>query len=110
MKPFPLIVAFAAGFVLATVIGLAVVMPASRQAWQVNVDSDVHRPLEGALQYIEQAAAAEDCEETAARLRLLNKRFAEYRAGGPTPADWWADVVAATRPAHYPAGPGARGQ
>lgn len=99
MKPPPFIVGFAVGFMLAAIIGLAVVLPASREAWQANVDSDVHRPLEGALQHVEQAAAEEGCEKSATQLRLLNKRFAEYRAGGPTPANWWTDVVAATRPA-----------
>lgn len=99
MKRLPVILSFAGGFAAATVIGLGLVLPASRQAWQVNTDSDVHRPLEGALQYIEKSAADGDSEKAAAQLRLLNKRFAEYRAGGPTPANWWNDVVATTRPA-----------
>ena len=100
MKPLPLILGFAAGFVATTLIGLALVLPASRQAWQVNTDSDVHRPLEGALQHIEKTAADGDSEKAAAQLRLLNKRLAEYRAGGAAPATWWNDVVATTRPAH----------
>lgn len=100
MKLLPLIVGFAAGFVVATVIGLTLILPVPGQAWQANVDSDVYRPLEATLQHIEKSAAEENCEKTSAQLRLLNKRFAEYRAGGPTPANWWNDIVAAAQPAH----------
>ena len=100
MKLLPLIVSFAAGFVLAAVIGFAFVLPMSREACQANTDSDVHRPLEAALQYIEKTAADGDSEKAAGQLRLLNKRFAEYRAGGPAPKNWWHDIVATTRPAH----------
>ena len=99
MKHLPIILGFAAGFFLASTIGLFVVMPLSRDAQRVNVDSDVHRPLAGALEYIERSAAEGDCEKAAAQLRLLNERFAEYRAGGPLPANWWNEVVATTRPA-----------
>ena len=100
MKPFPLIVGFAAGFVLATVIGLAFVLPASREAWQGNVDSDVHRGIQGAMEHVEQSAAKGDCERAAAQLKVFNERFAKYREGGPPPADWYQEVIATTRPAH----------
>jgi hypothetical protein len=73
------ILAFLAGFVLATIIGLAAVLPMVRDAARVNTDSDVHRPLAGALEYIEQSASTGDCAKAATQLRLLNKRFAEYR-------------------------------
>ena len=100
MKPLPLILGFAAGFVLATVIGLAFVLPASREAWQVNVDSDVHRGIQGAMEHVEQSAATGECEKAAAQLKLFNERFAKYREGGPPPADWYQEVIATTRPAH----------
>jgi hypothetical protein len=99
MKPLPLVVGFLVGSGAAVVIGLALVVPAARHAWQVNVDSDVHRPLEGALQYIEKSAAEGDWPKATVQLRLLNKRFAEYRAGGALPSDWYQEVIAATRPA-----------
>ena len=99
MKHLSIILGFAAGFIVATVIGLFVVMPGSRDAYQINIDSDVHRPLQAALESIERAAAHGDCEKAAAQLRLLNKRFAEYRAGGPMPANWWNEVAATTLPA-----------
>jgi hypothetical protein len=100
MKHFPLIVGFAVGFVLATVIGLAFVLPASREAWQVNIDSDVHRGIQGAMEHVEQSAIKGDCERAAAQLNLFNERFAKYREGGPPPADWWQEVIATTQPAH----------
>jgi hypothetical protein len=100
MKPLPVILGFAAGFVLATVVGLAVVLPASREAWRVNVDSDVHRGVQGAMEHVEQSAAKGDCEKAAAQLKVFNERFAKYREGGPPPADWWQEVIATTRPAH----------
>lgn len=91
---------FLAGFVVATVIGLAVVVPLSRESWQTNVDSDVYRGIQGALADVEQSAAKGDCEKAAAQLKLFNERFAEFRDGGPTPANWWREVIATTRPAH----------
>ena len=98
MKPLPLIIGFTAGLVVAGVVDHSVVLPASRQAWRVNMDSDVHWPMEKALGDIEQSAAQGDCEKAAAKLRLLNKRFGEYRSGGPTPANWWTDVIATSQP------------
>ena len=92
---FKLFMSFAAGFVLAAIIGFTVVIPQSHLAWQTNIDSDVHRPLEGALQYVEETAKRGDIEATRAQLRLLNKHFAAYRSGGPLPSDWWGEVVAA---------------
>ncbi len=91
---------FVAGFVVATVVGLTLVAPMFRESWRVNIDSDVHRGIQGALEHIEHSAAAGDCDKAAAQLRLLNKRFAEYRAGGPAPTHWWQEVIATTRPAN----------
>jgi hypothetical protein len=99
MKPLPLIIGFVAGFGLAVVLGLALVLPAWERARQVDVDSDVHRPLEGALQHIENSAAEGDCPKATAQLQLLNKRFGEYRAGGALPSAWWQEVIATTQPA-----------
>ena len=100
MKPLPLILCFATGFAVATVIGLGLVLPASRGAWRANVDSDVHRGIQGAMEHVEQSAAKGDCEKAAAQLKVFNERFAKYREGGPPPADWWQEVIATTRPAH----------
>lgn len=91
-------IGFLAGFVVATVIGLAAVVPTLRENWRVNVDSDVYRGVQGALEDIEQSAANGDCEKAAAQLKLFNERFASFRDGGPTPANWWREVVATTRP------------
>lgn len=92
-------IGFLAGFVVATVIGLALVVPTLREMWQVNVDSDVYRGVQGALEDIEQSEANGDCEKAAAQLKLFNERFTSFRDGGPTPANWWREVVATTRPA-----------
>ena len=100
MKPLPLILSFAAGFVLATVIGLAFVVPMSHDMWRVDLDSDVHRGIQGAMEYVEQSATKGDCEKAAAQLKVFNERFAKYRAGGPPPADWYQEVIATTRPVH----------
>ena len=99
MKWSSAILGFAVGFAVATVIGLAIILPMSREATRADTGSDVHRPLAGALKYIEQSAGKGDYETAAAQLRLLNDRFEEYRRGGPAPADWWQEVVAATQPA-----------
>lgn len=100
MNKRPVVVGFVAGFVAATVIGLAFVVPMFHEAWRVNVDSDVHRGIQGALEYVEQSAAKGDCAKAAAQLNVFNKRFAEYRRGdGPPPAEWWQEVIATTRPA-----------
>ena len=99
MKRLHLIIGFVSGFILATVIGLVLILPASKDAWQINMDSDVLGPLEGAFVDIEKSATQGDCEKAAAQLGLLKKRFAEYRAGGPAPASWWNEVVATTQPA-----------
>jgi hypothetical protein len=97
---YKLLLSFAVGFALATIIGLTVVIPQAHKAWQVNIDSDVHRPLEGALQYVENSAKRGDINAAHAQVRLLNKHFAAYRAGGPLPSDWWHEVeAAATKPA-----------
>lgn len=98
MKLRMLIIGFGLGFFVAVVIGMTIVLPQSNRASRVNIDSDVHRPLEGALQYVEKSAAEGDCPRAAAQLRLLNKKFAEYRAGGPPPSGWYQDVIATTRP------------
>ena len=95
MRYIQLFLAFATGFALATIIGWTIAIPQSRTAWQTNLDSDVHRPLEGALSYIEQSAQFGDLEATRAQLRLLNFHFATYRTGGPPPSMWWHHVVAA---------------
>ena len=99
MKLLPIAISFVAGFVLATIIGLTVVLPIFRDGWQTNLTSDVHLPLQMALQDIERSATEEHCEKTAVQLRVLNKRFEEYRLGGPTPADWRDEIQAATQPA-----------
>lgn len=94
------VIGFLAGFVVATVIGLAFVEPMMREAWRVNVDSDAYRGIQGAMEYIEQSAAEGDCERAAAQLKVFNERFAKYRNGGPPPADWYEEVIATSRPAH----------
>ena len=38
-------------------LGIVFVLPMSRQAGQVNTDSDVHRPLQAALEHIERGRA-----------------------------------------------------
>ena len=98
-----MVIGFFAGFAVATVIGLAFVVPMFRESWRVNVDSDVHRGIQGALEDVEQSAAKGDCEKAAAQLKLFNDRFAKYRSGGPPPEQWWQEVIATTRPAHSPA-------
>ena len=100
IKAGPRFFSFAGGFAVATILGLAFVLPQTRNAQRVNIDSDVHRGLSAALDDIEQNAARGDCARTAAQLRLLNARFLTYReGGGPPPADWWQEVIATMRPA-----------
>lgn len=94
------VIGFVAGFTFAAAIGLVAVVPMMRDAWRGNMDSDVHRGIQGALEHVEQSAARGDCERAGAQLHLFNKRFAAYRRGdAPPPADWWQEVVATTRPA-----------
>ena len=95
-----IVIGFLTGFAAATVVGLAVVVPMMRESWRLNVDSDVHRGIQGAIEHVEESAAKGDCEKAAAQLKVFNERFAKYRDGGPPPADWWQDVIATTRPAH----------
>ncbi len=87
--------AFALGSIIATAIGLTLVLPAAREAWQVNIDSDAYRGIQGAMVEVEQSAVEGDCEKAAAQLKVFNDRFAEYREGGPIPADWYQDVISA---------------
>jgi hypothetical protein len=94
------VIGFLAGFVVATVIGLAFVVPMFRESWRVNVDSDVYRGIQGAMEHVEQSAAKGDCKKASAQLKVFNERFAKYRDGGPPPADWWQDVIATPRQAH----------
>jgi hypothetical protein len=102
MKLLSGLIGFAAGLIVAALVAGLLVLPTSRQQWEVNMESDVHWPLEKALERIEQSSTEADCEKTAAQLRLLNRRFREYRGGGPTPANWWVDVVATTQPTRMP--------
>ena len=72
----------------------------SDEARRLNTASDVHHPLNLAIESIEVSAKKGECEKAAAQLGVLRQRFGEYQSGGPTPANWWGEVVAATQPAH----------
>lgn len=90
---------FIAGFLVATVFGLAVVVPGIYASWQAHIDSEVHLGVQFALESIEKSATAGDCEKAATQLRLFNKRFAAYRNDeGPPPELWWQEITTATRP------------
>ena len=43
MNTRPTVIGFFAGFAVASVVGLAFVVPMFRESWRVNVDCDVHR-------------------------------------------------------------------
>jgi hypothetical protein len=97
MKHLRLIMAFIAGFGLATALGLLHRM--SNEARELNTASDVHHPLNVAIESIEESAKNGDCSKAATQLGVLKRRFGEYQRGGPTPANWYHEVTAATRPA-----------
>jgi hypothetical protein len=99
MKHLRPIVAFAVGFGVATALAV-VVWRTSDEGRRLNTASDVYGPLSLAIESIEESAKKGDCEKAAAQLSVLRRCFDQYQSGGPTPADWWIDVVAATPPAH----------
>lgn len=103
MKITWLLSGFFIGFIVASVIGLVFVAPMLRDVERVNIDSDVHRPLRGALDAVEESMAAGDCERAKAQLRLTIQKFDAYReARGSRPEVWWHEIEALALPATAP--------
>jgi hypothetical protein len=98
-----LVIGFCLGFLVASVIGMTVVVPFCVDNQINKVSSDYCRPLHVILMDIEATAATESCPNTLAKLRALNLNFMPYSPDGPTPHDWAAKVTAATPPAGTPA-------
>lgn len=98
-----LVIGFCLGFLVASVIGMTVVVPFCEEQWNNRVGSDYYPPLRGLLIDIEATAAKENCPNTLAKLRAFNLNFTPYSPDGPTPHDWAAKVTTATPPAVMPA-------
>ncbi len=94
-----LVIGFCFGFLVASVIGMTVVVPFYESNQIMKVGSDYCRPLHVILMDIEATAATEKCPKTLAKLRALNLNFTPYSPDGPTPHDWAANVAAVTPPA-----------
>jgi hypothetical protein len=91
-------VGFFIGFAVATAVGILIVLPMQRSVWQTQMDSDVNHGVQAAIEGIEQSAAREECEATAARLRSFLGKFEAYRRReGPPPEQWATEFSSTTR-------------
>jgi hypothetical protein len=97
MKRIPLIAAFVAGFAIATVLGLVIVLPVSNQSVRDDIEREARGPVQTALEQIRDNARNGQDARVTEQLIVLTNLHARYGSGGPPPEQWYRDVIATTQ-------------